>query len=311
MAKENKVLVTGGSGFIGTQLKRIKPDWVYISSKDYDLTSVVEAKKLFQDYPNLDAVIHLAGIVGGIKKNAEQQAEFFYKNVLMNTNIVHEAYLAGVPRLLASLSTCAFPDIVKNYPFKEEDIFSGPPAPTNFSYGYSKRMLYVQIKSYRKQYGVNYSCFCPSNIYGPGDNYVPETSHFVPSLILKTSQSRKKLELWGTGKPLRQQLYVEDVCKIIPILLEKHNTDIPLIVSPDENLSVDNMAHILLKSINKNLKIVYNEQLDGQFRKDGDNTRLKSLIGDFKFTPFSDGVFRTYMWFVARKLIEVQGVLHF
>ena len=311
MEKGDRVLVTGGSGFVGKQLQKVKPDWFYISSKDYDLTDTSQVKKMFEDYPNLDAVLHLAGIVGGIKKNAKHQADFFYKNVMMNTNVVHEAYMAGVPRLLASLSTCAFPDVVDDYPFTENDMLSGPPAPTNFSYGYTKRMLHVQIKSYRKQYGVNYSCFCPSNIYGPGDDFNIETCHFVPSLIVKTSRSRTKLELWGTGKPMRQQLFIEDLCGLIPVLLEKHNTDIPLIVSPDENLTIDQMAQTLLKSINKEIKIVYNKQLDGQFRKDGDNTQLKNLIGDFKFTPFKEGVFRTYMWYVAKKLVEAQGILHF
>ena len=268
-------------------------------------------KEITKDYPNLDAVIHLAGIVGGIKKNAQYQADFFYKNVMMNTNVVYEAYLAGVPRLLASLSTCAFPDVVESYPITENDIHSGPPAPTNFSYGYSKRMLYVQIKSYRKQYGVNYSCFCPSNIYGPGDDFNIETCHFVPSLIVKTLRSKKKLELWGTGKPMRQQLFVEDLGGIIPILLDKHNTDAPLIVSPDENLTIDQMAQTLLKGINKNIEIEYNKQLDGQFRKDGNNAELKKIIGDFQFTSFKEGVFRTYMWYVARKLVEAQGIMHF
>jgi GDP-L-fucose synthase len=311
MVKYNKVLVTGGSGFVGKQLKKVKPDWIYISSKDYDLTDVSQTKQMFLDYPDLNAVIHLAGIVGGIKKNATHQADFFYKNVMMNTNVVHESYLAGVPRLLASLSTCAFPDVVSKYPFQEMDILSGPPAPTNFSYGYTKRMLYIQTKSYRKQYGVNYSCFCPSNIYGPGDDFNIETCHFVPSLIVKTLKSKRQLELWGTGQPLRQQLYIEDLCEIIPILLEKHNSDAPLIVSPNENLSIDEMAKTLLKSINKKVEIVYNKQLDGQFRKDGDNSELKKLIGDYNFTSFKEGVFRTYMWFVAQKLINSHGMIHF
>ena len=298
------ILVTGGTGFVGSRLKLIKPDWTYISSKDYDLTDKKQAKQMFVDHKNIDAVLHLAGIVGGIKKNSQQQAEFFYKNVLMNTNVIHEAYLAGVPRLLASLSTCAFPDIVSDYPFDEGDIFSGPPAQTNFSYGYTKRMLHVQVKSYRQQYGVNYSTFCPSNIYGPGDNFDLNSSHFVPAMIKKLHEARDgdEIEFWGTGKPLRQQLYIDDLVDIIPKLIDEHNTDIPLIVSPGENISIDEMINIFLKNINKEVTITYNGFLEGQFRKDGSNERFKKLFGDYKFTNFKDGIRETHEWYIRHVL---------
>ena len=298
------ILVTGGTGFVGSRLKLVRPNWVYISSKDYDLTDGKQVRQMFLDHKGIDAVLHLAGIVGGIKKNSQQQADFFYKNVLMNTNVVHEAYLAGVPRLLASLSTCAFPDTVSEYPFCEKDIFSGPPAQTNFSYGYTKRLLHVQIKSYRQQYGVNYSTFCPSNIYGPGDNFDLDSSHFVPAMIKKLHSAKggDEVEFWGTGRPLRQQLYVDDLVDIIPKLIEKHNTDMPLIVCPDENLSIDNMIKIFLKNTNKEVTITYNGNLDGQFRKDGNNKVFKKLFGDYKFTNFKDGVGKTHEWYIEHVL---------
>ena len=176
---------------------------------------------------------------------------------MINTNVVSQAYKFGVKRLLASLSTCAFPNVVDNYPFSEEDILKGPPAPTNLSYGYTKRSLYIQIKSYREQYGVNYSCFCPSNIYGPHDNFDSESSHFVPSMIRRFYESSDGdvLEFWGDGKALRQQLYVGDLVRALPLLLKVHNTDSPLIVSPDENLSIDNMIKTCLKKVNKSVII--------------------------------------------------------
>ena len=291
------VLVTGGSGFVASRLKKIKPTWIYVSSRDYNLLDPAATKAMYKEYKP-DAVLHLAARVGGIKDNANHQVEYFEQNVLMNINVVRGAYEAGVPRLLAALSTCAFPDVVASYPFTEEDIFGGPCAETNFSYGYSKRLLHALVLAYRKQYGVNYSTFSPSNIYGPGDHFGDEGAHFVPSLITKISKLEEgdTLELWGTGAPLRQQMYVDDLCHIIPLLLEKHNGSEPLIVSPHENLSIDEMAKILISQLNIHINIRYNKELDGQYRKDGSNKRLLKLIGNYQFTTFKEGIEKTYNW---------------
>ena len=294
-----KVLVTGGTGFLGNRLKRHKPNWIYLGSgacdlKDYDQTE----DTLRQLRP--DAIVHLAARVGGIKDNSENQADFYLQNTLINANIIQAAYSTGVKRVLSSLSTCAFPDVVSCYPFTEEDIFSGPPAKTNFSYGYTKRALHVQTLSYREQYGLNYSTFCPSNIYGPDDHFDTEKSHFVPALVSKLAKAEDgdDVELWGTGKPKRQQLYVDDLVEIIPILLEKHNSDMPLIVAPDENLSIKEMAEIAKNKIEKNIKIRYNGNLDGQYRKDGSNKRFLELMGGYNFTSFDLGVEKTIQWYL-------------
>ena len=294
-----KVVVTGGTGFVGKRLEKIRPDWIYLSSKDYDLVSTEECKRMYQEL-RPDALLHMAGKVGGIGANDAKPAEFYYLNTMINANIVHQGYLHGVKRILATLSTCTFPDVIENYPLTENDILSGPPAKTNLSYGYAKRSLYVQINSYKKQYGVDYSTFCPSNIYGPGDNFDSLSSHFVAALIAKIAKANDgdTIELWGTGTPLRQQLYVDDLCEIIPMLLEKHNSDIPLIIAPDENLTIDETARTLLSQVDKDINIVYNNKLDGQFRKDGSNHKLKELIGDFKFTKFKDGIMKTYNWYL-------------
>jgi GDP-L-fucose synthase len=294
-----KVLVTGGSGFVGTALKRIRPDWHYISSRDYDLTSAYQARGAIRDHRNLDAIVHLAGRVGGVKENALNQAEFIQQNLLINTNIIHEAYCENVPRVLSSLSTCIFPENIKNFPFVEEDMHDGPPPISNFSYGYAKRCLQVMTSAYRQQYGVNYSTFTPSNLYGPGDNFDLESSHFVAAMIRKIYQSRDgdNIEFWGTGRPLRQQLFVEDLAMLIPMLLNKHNSSEPIIVAPDENLTIKEMIDICLKISGKSVEYSFNGEHEGQVRKDGSNRKLLNLIGDYKFTSFENGLRKTYEWY--------------
>ena len=161
-------------------------------------------------------------------------------------------------------------------------------------------MLHVSSCAYRNQYGRNYSTFCPSNIYGPGDHFNKESSHFVAALVHKiaTTKDNSTIELWGTGNPLRQQLYVDDLCDIIPLLMEKHDSDVPLIVAPNENLSILEMAKILIKKSGKKIKLQFNGALDGQFRKDGNNLKLINTIGNYEFTQFKDGVGSTYKWYL-------------
>jgi GDP-L-fucose synthase len=292
------VLVTGGSGFLGKRLAKVEPSWTYLSSKDLDLENYDSCLEFFGD-TKPDAIIHLAGRVGGIKDNVEKPAEFYHRNVTMNTNVIHAAYKAEVGRVLSALSTCAFPDRLDRYPFEEEDLHNGPPAPTNLPYGFAKRALHVQSMAYREQYGVNYSSFTLSNLYGPEDNFDPETSHFVPSLLRRISESKEHdtLSLWGSGKPRRQQLYVDDAAKLIPALLEGHNGNIPIIVAPNENLTIRQMAVHALHALGENRDEVFDGKMDGQIRKDGSNKKLLKLIGSFRFTPFIKGVRKTYMWY--------------
>ena len=291
-----KVFVTGGSGFLGKRLKLHRPDWTYLSSEDVDLTDYYDIEG-FLLYHKPDAVIHLAARVGGIKDNADHPADFFSKNAQMNTNIVDACFAAGVPRLLASLSTCAFPNVVDEYPFSEKNLLDGPPAPTNLAYGYTKRLLWVHIKSMREQHGVNYSCFSPSNLYGPEDNYDLESSHFVAAAIRKISEAEDSVEFWGTGEPKRQQLFVDDLCRAIPLLLARHNTIDPIIVAPNENLSISSMVWIIKSIIGSEAKISFNRKLDGQQRKDGSNKLFMSLCPEFEFTSFTEGLNITYDWY--------------
>ena len=301
MEEDNRVMVTGGSGFVGKRLKHFKPNWIYVSSKHCNLLDYNATRK-FIKFIKPNSILHLAGRVGGIKDNYENQANFYYENVVMNTNIIHAAHECGIKRVLSSLSTCAFPDKLNSYPFSENDLFLGPPAITNFSYGYSKRALHVQTLSYRNQFNVNYSTFSPSNIYGIGDHFGEEASHFVAALVHKVSNwNGDKITFWGTGAPLRQQLYIDDLCKIIPILMSQHNGPEPLIVAPDENISIEQMVKLLVSQINDKIEFEFNGSLDGQYRKDGSNKKLKNIIGDFNFTPFEVGIKKTYDWYMEKK----------
>tara|TARA_R100000008_G_C3581279_1_gene168674 strand:+ start:338 stop:1234 length:897 start_codon:yes stop_codon:yes gene_type:complete len=297
-----KVVVTGGSGFLGRNLKKYRPEWVYLSSRECNLLLLDQCDMILRKY-NPDAIVHLAGMVGGIKDNLENQAEYYYKNTIINTNLIHSAHKNGVKRVLASLSTCAFPDVLPLYPFKEEDMYNGLPAISNLSYGYTKRSLHMQVLSYRTQYGLNYSTFCPSNIYGPGDHFSSEKSHFIAALVTKVSMAANEdtIKLWGTGEPLRQYLYVDDLCDIIPKMLENHNTDIPIIVAPKDNLSIKEMAEKMVGISGKKLRIEFNGKLDGQYRKDGSNKKLLNLIGDYKFTTIEEGLKKTYEWYKENK----------
>lgn len=291
-----KVVVTGGSGFVGKRLSLIKPDWIYLSSKELNLLNIEEVFKYFEK-EKPDAVVHLAALVGGIKDNAQRPAEFFEINAKINMNVIDSCRVTGVPRLLAALSTCAFPDVVDSYPFDESNILDGSPAETNLAYGFTKRMMWVYINSLRKQFGLNYSCFAPSNLYGPEDNFDLETSHFVAAAIRKIHEADDVVEFWGTGKPLRQQLFVDDLCRAIPVLLDRHHTSDPIIVAPDENLSIESMVNTILTIIGKQVDISFNGRLDGQFRKDGSNAKFLELFPDFEFTPFDQGIRDTYAWY--------------
>lgn len=297
-----KVLVTGGTGFVGKNLKLEMPSWIYIGSKEFNLMNISDCIGMLELHQP-DAVVHLAGRVGGIKDNLENPASFYYDNMMMNTNIVHACYLKGIKRFLGALSTCAFPNKLTNYPFEENNIFDGPPAQSNFSYGYSKRAMLVQVNSYRKQYNLNYTTFSPSNIYGPFDNFESDKSHFVPAMVRKLIEAKNGSEVtfWGTGNPLRQQLYVGDLAIILPKLLELHNDDKPIIISPDENLSIREMIDICLSVLGKDIKVVFNGNNDGQYRKDGSNKELKKVLKDFQFTSFKSGIKKTIDWYRSNK----------
>lgn len=297
MQRSEKVLVVGGMGLVGKALRRKVPEWEYFGSTMGDLRNFKEVLEMLK-FVKPTAVINLAARVGGIKQNIMRQGEFLYDNCMIGMNVLEACRQAGVPRLVTALSTCAWPDKVARYPMTEADLHEGPPTPTNIAYGYSKRLLHVATCAYRDQYSLNYSTFAPSNVYGPEDNFDELTSHFVPACIRKFHTKRNgEVELWGSGKPKRQQLFVDDLARAITIILKHHNNNHPLIVAPDENLSISEMASVIKEVTGSEAKIRYNHQMEGQFRKDGSNLLFKSLAPDFKFTPFREGLAKTYEWY--------------
>lgn len=288
-----KLLITGGSGAVGKHLQEILPDAFYVNST-YDLRDWLAAEDLFETYKPTH-VVHLAAKVGGIKDNINKPAEYFNDNILINTHIINMCRMYNVKRFVGILSTCIYPDTVKSYPMTENDLFLGPPTSTNFSYGYAKRCLAVHIDAHNKQYGTKYNYLIPCNLYSEYDNFNNKNKmHFVTALLKKIKDSNQELNLLGTGKPLRQFMYAGDLAKVIKEIINKDITDSFNVATP-ENLSINEMANIALKTLNKDLKIQYsNPELDGQYRKDVSSELMLSYIPDFKFTSFEEGIKKVY-----------------
>lgn len=295
--KLNKIVVTGGSGMVGKSLKKIMPEAIYLSSKDYDLTSERGVALMYKELqPN--CVVHLAAKVGGIIDNINKPHTYFADNVLMNTLLVEYARYNNVERFIGILSTCIYPDKVENYPMREEMLHQGPPTPTNFSYGYAKRCLAVQIDACNKEHGTNYQYLTPCNLYGEHDKF-GENSHFVAALIKKIHQAKSanedKITLFGTGAPLRQFMHSNDLARIIKKCITDNVYD-SFNVATEQNISIDDIARTALRACKaEDLKIEYDStKPDGQFRKDVSIERLKNIFPDFKPTRLYHGIGSTY-----------------
>ena len=289
-----RILVTGGTSTVGKHLKEIIPDAIYVSSADCDLTDIKMVRWLISSYLP-DIVVHLAAKVGGIQDNIAKPAEYFDDNILMNTNILKVSHEYKVKRFIGILSTCIYPDKVDSYPMKEEVMFNGPPTPTNFSYGYAKRALAVQIDAYNKQYGTKYNYITPCNLYSEYDNFDNDKKmHFITALLKKIKTSNGELNLLGTGKPLRQFMYAGDLAKVIKLTIENNVTESFNIAYP-ENQSINDLAEKALGSLEKSYYIKYNKpELDGQYRKDVDTTKMLSLFPEFEFTSYEEGIKKVY-----------------
>ena len=256
---------------------------------------------IFEKYKP-DYVIHLAAHVGGLFKNMNSKVDMFEKNILINYNVLNCCNIYNVKKLVSCLSTCIFPDKI-NYPINEKSLHDGPPHSSNYAYAYSKRMLEIQSKCYQQQYNKNFICVIPSNIYGPNDNYSLEDGHVIPALIhacYLSKKDNKPFVVKGSGRPLRQFIFSEDLARLIIWSLEKYNEkeSIILSVSEKDEVSIEYIAKEIAKCFDYETNIIYDNTFsDGQYKKTADNSKLMSLNKDFEFTNISDGIKSTVNWF--------------
>jgi len=293
---ENKILVTGGHGLVEHEFigdKYYKP-----TSKEFNLKKTDDVNRLM--LKGFDSVIHTAGKVGGLGGNMYHKGEFFYDNIMINTNVIESARISGVKNLVAFLSTCVFPNDIE-YPLTEKKIHLGPPHFSNDAYAYSKRMVDVQIRAYKEQYGLNYKSVIPTNIYGPNDNYDIKNGHVLPSLIHKCFLARENktpLTIWGSGNPLREFIFSRDVANLTEWVLHNYNESEPIILSTSEEISIKDIVSMIVEIMNFKGDVVFDtSKPDGQHRKPSDNSKIKSYLPNFKFTPIYDGLKETIEYF--------------
>ena len=291
-----RILVTGSTGLVGRCFTGDK----FIRSTLCDLTDPIQADNLFRSVKP-DAVIHCAAKVGGLKANMTHKGDFFYQNIMMNTNVIEASRKHGVQKLVAFLSTCVFPDDVE-YPLTPSKIHLGKPHFSNDAYAYAKRMADVQIQAYREQFGLSYFSVVPTNIYGPGDNYDLENGHVVPTLIHKfylAKQNGEDVKIWGTGSPLREFVYSQDVALLTEKLLFNYEGSEPVIISTSHEFSIKELAETIAEIMEFEGEIIFEtEKPDGQLRKPSDNSVIKSMFPDFSFTTLRDGLKKSIEWFV-------------
>jgi GDP-L-fucose synthase len=292
------ILVTGGSGLVGRCFEG--PEYYKISSSQFDLRNKEDVESAFYQV-NPRGVIHCAAKVGGVLSNMTHKGEFFYDNILINTNVIEQARRSGVKRLIAFLSTCVFPDTVE-YPLSPEKIHRGEPHHSNDAYAYAKRMSDVQIRAYHQQYGLDYFSVIPTNIYGPGDNYDLQNGHVVPMLIHKffiAQRDKKSVEIWGSGKPLREFIFSEDVAKLTKLLYDNYQGADPVILSTSSEISIRELVDIIKECFNFKGDIEFDSSKpDGQFKKPSDNSVIRQMFPDFKFTPIEEGIRKSVEWFI-------------
>ncbi|XP_043076136.1 GDP-L-fucose synthase-like [Puntigrus tetrazona] len=307
-----RVLVTGGSGLVGRAIERVVKEegggregdeWIFLSSKDANLMSVEATRAVFQKHRPTH-VIHLATIVRGLYINMKHNLDFWRINVHINDNVLHTAQEFGVVKVISCLSTCAFPDKT-TYPIDETMLHSGPPHESNYGYAYAKRMIDIHNRALYQQYGVKYTAIIPTNMFGPHDNYNIEDSHVMPGLIHKTYLAKKEgkpLEVWGTGRALRQFIYSLDLARLFLWVLREYDEVEPIILSvgEEDELSIKDAVEAVVEAFEFKGKIVYDtSKPDGQFRKTASNAKLRKYRPDFKFTPFRQAIKETCDWFAA------------
>jgi len=305
------ILVTGGSGLVGSAIKDIQslyPDYnfIFISSHDVNLLEYELVLHCFKNF-SPDVIIHLAANVGGLFKNMSQPVQMLEHNLLINSNVLKAAHEANVNRLIATLSTCIFPDILAQcgVPIDESMLHLGPPHSSNAPYAYAKRMLEVGCSAYSTQYSREYTCIIPTNIYGPNDNFNLEDSHVIPGLIHKcwlAKSNQTPFVVSGSGKPLRQFIHSHDLARCVVNLIGLTNPPPSIIISPDPSseVSVGYIGELIAREFEYSHMLVYDQtKSDGQYRKTASNALFRSLNPEYKFIPVESGIKSTVQWFVS------------
>lgn len=291
----NKILVTGGFGLVGSCVTgNHKPRSSEVNLMKFDeINSYLRLNKI-------DCVVHCAARVGGVKENSEKLGEFFYENMQMNLNLLEACRINNIKKIVSILTTCIFP-AAANYPLTYNQLHNGEPHKSNYGYAYAKRMLEINSRAYRDQYGMNIINVIPCNVYGPRDNFSINTGHVIPALINKAflaQKHRTPLRVWGDGSALREFIYSEDLGKIIDWVVNNYSLPEPLIISPDEEISIKSIAEGLMRLYHIPKLIFESDMPMGQLRKPSDNSKLKSML-NFEFVPFDVGLEKTVSWFNA------------
>lgn len=303
--QDKKILITGGAGFLGThvlqKLQKIgcnSSNLIVPRSKEFDLRLIEDIVKVMRD---VDIVIHLAANVGGIGYNMKYPGSLFYDNLAMGLHLMEEARKANVEKFVAIGTVCAYPKHTP-VPFKEEDLWNGYPEETNAPYGIAKKMMLVQSQAYRVQYGFNSIFLLPVNLYGPYDNFDPESSHVIPALIRKFIEAREnnlpEVVVWGTGKATREFLYVEDAAEAIILATERYSKSDPVNIGSSFEISIRDLVTLIQKLVGYNGKVVWDvTKPDGQPRRKLDVKKAESEFGFVSKTDFEVGLRNTIEWY--------------
>jgi GDP-L-fucose synthase len=307
--KNKRVLVTGGSGFLGSfvleELRaRGATEIIAPRSREYDLRHLESIRTLLLT-AKPDMVIHLAARVGGIGANREHPGEFFYDNLMMGVQLLHESWKLGVAKFVAVGTICAYPKFTP-VPFKEEDLWSGYPEETNAPYGLAKKMLLVQSQAYRQQYGFNSIFLLPVNLFGPRDNFDPASSHVIPALIKKCVEAKERgeqeIEVWGDGSPTREFLYAADAAGAIILAAERYDDSEPVNLGSAHELSIRELVEIIVRLTGYDGKVSWDKSKpNGQPRRKLDTTRAGQAFGFHAATEFEDGLRATIAWYLQSR----------
>lgn len=306
---KKRIMITGGAGFLGSVLvKKLKTlgcrDIFVPIIEQYDLTKEANIIRALND-SKAEIVMHLAGLVGGIGANHENPGRFFYENAIMGIQLMEQSRLFGVEKLLALGTICCYPKFTP-VPFKESDLWCGYPEETNAPYGLAKKMMLVQSQSYRQQYGFNSIFLMPVNIYGPGDNFDPGSSHVIPALIKKcvdaVKRGEKEIFVWGTGNATREFLYVDDAADALILATQKYNKSDPVNIGAGFEIKIKELVRLIVKLTGFKGSITWDRtKPDGQPRRMLDTSKAYQEFGFKANTKFRDGLQKTIEWYISKK----------